>query len=87
MDKFKVYILSIIIGFWALSVNAQKPVSKVNTYAVVVGISDYACESDLNLCTADAMAMANLFESVYHAKVKLLLNQDATTDKDRKSVV
>lgn len=79
MDKFKVYIQSIIIGFWALSVNAQKPVSKVNTYAVVVGISDYACESDLNLCTADAMAMASLFDSVYHAKVKLLLNQDATT--------
>ena len=64
-----------MIGFWALSVNAQKPISKVRTYAVVVGISDYACESDLNLCTSDAMAMANLFESVYQAKVKLLLNQ------------
>ena len=79
MQKISFKIVSIIFGFWALVINAQKPVSNINTYAVIVGISEYECISDLNLSAADAKAMSYLFDTLYNAKVKLLLDQEATT--------
>lgn len=80
MQRFSLQIISIFFGFWALTSNAQKPVSGNNTYAVVIGVSDYVSISDLNLATADAIAMSELFDSVYNTDVKLLLDQEATTD-------
>jgi len=69
-------------GVTAVPAPDQADAGPGNSYALVIGINDYAAPlPKLKTAVNDAQAFANLLSSRYGFQVTTLLNQDATRDK------